>query len=138
MDEVIAACKKANIYNRIMEFDDGFDTEVGEGGVVLSGGEKQRLAIARSLLKKSEILLFDESTSALDNITQNQVQKAIYGLDRDKTILIIAHRLSTVVHCDKIVVVDGGRILDIGTHSELLSRCRKYQELFQYEEVGNY
>lgn len=138
MDEVIDACKKANIYDRIMEFDDGFETEVGEGGVVLSGGEKQRLAIARSLLKKSNILLFDEATSALDNITQDQVQKAIYGLDRDKTILIIAHRLSTVVHCDKIIVVDEGKIIDIGTHLELLDRCSKYQELFKYEEVENY
>lgn len=138
MDEVIDACKKANIYDRIMEFDDGFDTEVGEGGVVLSGGEKQRLAIARSLLKNSNILLFDEATSALDNITQDQVQKAIYGLDRDKTILIIAHRLSTIVHCDKIIVVDDGKIIDIGTHQELLDRCSKYQELFKYEEVENY
>ena len=138
MDEVIDACKKANIYDRIMEFDNGFDTEVGEGGVVLSGGEKQRLAIARSLLKKSNILLFDEATSALDNITQDQVQKAIYGLDRDKTILIIAHRLSTVVNCDRIVVVDNGKIVDIGTHLELLNRCNKYQELFKYEEVENY
>lgn len=138
MDEVIDACKKANIYDKIMEFDDGFDTEVGEGGVTLSGGEKQRLAIARSLLKKSNILLFDEATSALDNITQVQVQKAIYGLDRDKTILIIAHRLSTVVHCDKIIVIDEGKIVDIGTHSELLDRCGKYQELFKYEEVKNY
>lgn len=138
MDEVIDACKKANIYDRIMEFDDGFETEVGEGGVVLSGGEKQRLAIARSLLKKSNILLFDEATSALDNITQDQVQKAIYGLDKDKTILIIAHRLSTVIHCDKIVVVDEGKIVDIGTHQELLNRCSKYQELFKYEEVENY
>jgi len=138
MDEIIDACKKANIYDRIMEFDDGFNTEVGEGGVTLSGGEKQRLAIARSLLKKSNILLFDEATSALDNITQDKVQKAIYGLDRDETILIIAHRLSTVVHCDRIVVVDDGKIVDIGNHQELLERCSKYQELFKYEEVENY
>lgn len=138
MEDVIDACKKANIYDRIMEFDNKFDTEVGEGGVILSGGERQRLSIARSLLKKSNILLFDEATSALDNITQDQVQKAIYGLDKDKTILIIAHRLSTVVNCDKIVVIDDGKIIDIGSHTELLTRCSKYQELFKYEEVENY
>lgn len=135
MDDVILACKKASIYDRIMEFDNKFDALAGEGGVVLSGGERQRLAIARSLLKKSNILLFDEATSALDNITQDQVQKAIYGLDREKTILIIAHRLSTVVNCDKIVVIDDGKIIDIGSHNELLTRCGKYQELFKYEEV---
>ena len=138
MEEMIDACKKADIYERIMEFPAAFETEVGEGGVVLSGGEKQRLAIARSLLKNSNILLFDEATSALDNVTQDRVQKAIYGLDRSKTILIIAHRLSTVVHCDKIVVIDDGAVVDIGTHTELLDRCSKYQELFHYEEVENY
>lgn len=137
-EEVVDSCKKAGIYNRIMELEHGFETEVGEGGVILSGGEKQRIAIARGLIKKSNILLFDEATSALDNITQDQVQKAIYGLDRNKTILIIAHRLSTVVHCDRIVVIDNGSIVDIGTHQELLERCSKYQELFQYEEVENY
>lgn len=137
-EEIIEACKKTDIYNRIMELEYDFETEVGEGGVVLSGGEKQRLAIARSLIKGSNILLFDEATSALDNITQNKIQKAIYGLDKSKTILIIAHRLSTVVHCDKIIVIDKGEIIDIGTHQELLKRCFKYQELFKYEEVENY
>lgn len=138
MEEIIDACKKADIYERIMEFENGFDTIVGEGGITLSGGEKQRLAIARCLLKKCNILLFDEATSSLDNITQGNVQEAIYGLDKDKTVLIIAHRLSTVIHCDKIIVIDDGNILDIGTHEELLNRCPRYQELFKYEEVENY
>ena len=137
-EEIIEACKKAEIYDKISELEKGFDTIVGEGGVTLSGGEKQRLAIARSLLKKSNILLFDEATSSLDNMTQDKVQKAIYGLDHNKTILIIAHRLSTVVHCDKIVMLEKGKIIDIGTHQELLKRCQKYQNLFQYEEVKNY
>ena len=118
-DEVIDACKKVDIYDVIMNLDDKFNTFVGEGGVMLSGGEKQRLAIARTLLTKSNIILFDEATSALDNVTQDKVQKAIYGLDKDKTILIIAHRLSTVNKCDRIVVVDDGNIVDIGTHKEL-------------------
>ena len=131
--EVIEACKRADIYDVIMNLDDKFNTFVGEGGVMLSGGEKQRLAIARTLLKKSDIILFDEATSALDNVTQDKVQKAIYGLDKDKTILIIAHRLSTVNKCDKIVVVDHGNIVDIGTHKELYKRCDKYKELYNCE-----
>ena len=134
-DEVKEACKKADIYNVIMDLDDKFNTFVGEGGVMLSGGEKQRLAIARTLLKKSNIILFDEATSALDNVTQDKVQKAIYGLDKDKTILIIAHRLSTVNKCDRIVVVDDGNIVDIGTHKELYKRCSKYRELYDCEIV---
>ena len=134
-DEVKEACKKADIYNVIMSLDDKFNTFVGEGGVTLSGGEKQRLAIARTLLKKSNIILFDEATSALDNVTQDKVQKAIYGLDKDKTILIIAHRLSTVNKCDRIVVVDDGNIVDIGTHKELYKRCSKYRELYDCEIV---
>lgn len=138
MKEIIEACKKANIYDRIRAFENGFDTILGESGVILSGGEKQRLAIARSLLKNTNILLFDEATSSLDNITQDSIQKAIYGIDNSKTILIIAHRLSTIVHCNKIILVDNGNIVDIGTHQELLNRCLKYQELFKYEEVENY
>ena len=132
-DEVKEACKKTDIYNVIMNLDDKFNTFVGEGGVMLSGGEKQRLAIARTLLTKSNIILFDEATSALDNVTQDKVQKAIYGLDKDKTILIIAHRLSTVNKCDKIIVVDDGDIVDIGTHKELYKRCSKYRELYDCE-----
>ena len=134
-DEVIESCKKADIYDVIMDLDDKFNTFVGEGGVMLSGGEKQRLAIARTLLTKSNIILFDEATSALDNVTQDKVQKAIYGLDKDKTILIIAHRLSTINKCDRIVVVDDGNIVDIGTHKELYKRCSKYRELYDCEIV---
>ncbi len=134
-DEVKEACKKADIYDVIMDLDDKFNTFVGEGGVMLSGGEKQRLAIARTLLTRSNIILFDEATSALDNVTQDKVQKAIYGLDKDKTILIIAHRLSTVNKCDRIVVVDDGNIVDIGTHKELYKRCNKYRELYDCEAV---
>lgn len=136
--EIVDACKEASIYDRIMSLDKGFDTVVGEGGVTLSGGEKQRLAIARSLVKNTDVILFDEATSSLDNITQNDVQQAIFGIDRSKTILIIAHRLSTVVHCDRIYVMDKGEIVGVGTHQELLKTCPKYQELFRYEEVENY
>lgn len=134
MEEVITACKQADIYDRIMEFDKGFDTIVGEGGVILSGGETQRLSIARSLLKQSNILLLDEATSSVDNITQKNIQTAIEKINRNTTILIIAHRLSTVINCDRIIVIDEGKIIDTGTHSELLKSCPKYQELYKYEE----
>lgn len=135
--EMIEACKKSYIYEKIMDFDKGFKEEIGEGGIVLSGGEKQRLAIARSLLKKSNIILFDEATSALDNITQDKVQSAIYKLDKEKTILIIAHRLSTVINCDKLIVLDKGHIVGMGKHEELLKTCPKYKQLFKYETINN-
>lgn len=116
-----------------MELDNTYDTLLGESGVILSGGEKQRLSIARALLKNSNIILFDESTSALDNITQEKVQNQIYKLDKTKTVLIIAHRLSTIINCDKLVVLSNGRIIDVGTHEELLSRCNIYKKLYKYE-----
>ncbi len=128
------ACKKADIYDKIMELEDKFNTKLGEGGIILSGGEKQRLSIARTLLKNSNIILFDEATSSLDNISQEKIKSAIYKIDNTKTVLIIAHRLSTVIDCDKIIVLSEGKIIDIGTHKELLTRCKKYQELYKYEE----
>ena len=132
-DEIIESCKKVNIYDVIMNLDDKFNTFVGEGGVTLSGGERQRLAIARTLLTKSNIILFDEATSALDNVTQDKVQRAIYGLNKEKTVLIVAHRLSTVNKCDRIAVVDKGNIVDIGTHKELYARCNKYKQLYDLD-----
>ncbi len=132
-EEIEQVVKKSLIYDKIMELDNTYDTLLGESGVILSGGEKQRLSIARALLKNSNIILFDESTSALDNITQEKVQNQIYKLDKTKTVLIIAHRLSTVINCDKIVVLSNGRIIDVGTHEELLSRCNIYKKLYKYE-----
>ena len=132
-EEIEQVVKKSLIYDKIMELDNTYDTLLGESGVILSGGEKQRLSIARALLKNSNIILFDESTSALDNITQGKVQNQIYKLDKTKTVLIIAHRLSTVINCDKIVVLSNGRIIDVGTHEELLSRCNIYKKLYKYE-----
>ncbi|MBE6146772.1 MAG: ABC transporter ATP-binding protein [Firmicutes bacterium] len=134
-EEFIDACKRSQFYDCLIGLEEQLDTKVGEGGVTLSGGERQRLSIARALLKKSDVILFDEATSALDNITQDKVQQAIYGLDRNKTILIIAHRLSTVLKCDRIVVLDEGKIVDIGSHKELLKRCSLYQELYQFEDI---
>ena len=116
-----------------MTLPDKYDTKLGENGVLLSGGQKQRIAIARALLMKTELILFDEATSALDNETQEEISKAIDNLKGEYTILIVAHRLSTVIGCDKIFVVDDGRIVDIGTHSELISRSAFYKHLYEMD-----
>lgn len=131
MKELKYACKMACIDDFIMSLKDGYETMVGENGVILSGGQKQRLAIARALLMKTEIILFDEATSALDNETQEEIQQAIKNLKGEYTILIVAHRLSTVIDSDKIFVVDEGKIVDSGTHKELLKKCEMYKNLYE-------
>ena len=130
MKEIRKTCKMACIDDYIMSLPDKYDTMVGENGVILSGGQKQRLAIARALLMKTEIILFDEATSALDNETQSEIQEAINNLKGEYTILIVAHRLSTVIDSDKIFVVDDGKIIDSGSHKELLKRCQYYKNLY--------
>ena len=129
-EDMIEACKAACLHDFIMELPNGYDTVVGEGGVNLSGGEKQRLAIARALVQKTKIILFDEATSALDNETQSQIQAAINNLKGDYTIIIIAHRLSTVINSDKIYVLNEGKIVGSGTHKELLKQCNFYNTLY--------
>ena len=114
---------------------DGYDTVIGEGGVNLSGGQRQRLAIARSLLKNYRVILFDEATSALDNVTQAKIQQAIDRIAEDRTVILIAHRLSTVIHADRILYMENGRILAEGAHEELLETCEPYRLLYQ-EEAG--
>ena len=118
-----------------MSLPDGYETMLGEGGVILSGGQRQRLAIARALLKKTEVILFDEATSALDNETQEQIQRAIGNLQGEYTILIVAHRLSTVIDSDRIFVVDKGKIVASGTHQELLRSCQFYHDLYRKDLV---
>ena len=130
MKEIREACKMACIDEYIMKLPDKYDTMVGENGVILSGGQKQRLDIARALLMKTEIILFDEATSALDNETQSKIQEAINNLKGEYTILIVAHRLSTVIDSDKIFVVDDGKIIDSGSHKELLKKCEYYKNLY--------
>ena len=134
-DEIKVACKAACIDDYIESLPDGYDTIVGENGVILSGGQKQRIAIARALLMKTEIILFDEATSALDNETQSKIQEAIDNLKGKYTILIVAHRLSTVIDSDKIFVVDDGKIIASGTHSELLESCSFYKKLYSKDLV---
>ena len=133
MKEIREACKMACLDDFIMSLPHKYETVVGENGVILSGGQKQRLAIARALLMKTEIILFDEATSALDNETQSEIQKAIDNLKGEYTILIVAHRLSTVIDCDKIFVVDDGKILDCGSHKELLEKCDLYKNLYEMD-----
>ena len=130
MKEIRKACKLACIDDFIMSLPEKYETKVGENGVILSGGQKQRIAIARALLMKTEIILFDEATSALDNETQSQIQEAINNLKGEYTILIVAHRLSTVIDSDRIFVVSHGKIIDNGTHKELLKRCDIYKNLY--------
>jgi ABC-type multidrug transport system fused ATPase/permease subunit len=107
-----------------------YDTVVGEGGVILSGGQRQRLAIARAFVQKTEIILFDEATSALDNETQQKIQQAINNLKEDYTILIIAHRLTTIINCDKICFIENSQVKASGTHDELLKTCPEYKQLY--------
>ncbi len=132
-EEIIEACKIAQLHNFIMTLPKKYDTVVGEGGVTLSGGQRQRLAIARALIKKTEIILFDEATSALDNETQKEIQKAISNMKGEYTILIIAHRLSTVIDSDRILLVDDGKVVAEGTHNELLKKNKLYKELYEQE-----
>ncbi len=129
-DEVVEAAKKANIHDYIMTLKNGYDTEIGERGVKLSGGQKQRISIARVFLKDPAILILDEATSALDNTTEVLIQQALDELCKGRTTLVVAHRLSTIRNADEIVVVTGGKILERGTHDELIEKGGTYKELY--------
>ncbi len=130
-EEIIAAAKKAEIHDAIMAMPDGYDTYVGERGVMLSGGQKQRVSIARIFLKNPPILLLDEATSALDTVTEAHIQAALEELSRGRTTLVIAHRLSTIRHADTIVYIDSEGIRESGTHDELLARGGYYAKLYE-------
>lgn len=132
-EEIKEACKLARIDEYIESLPDKYDTMLGENGVILSGGQRQRLAIARALLMKTEIILFDEATSALDNETQSEIQKAIDNLQGEYTILIIAHRISTIVNCDRIMLIEDGKISAEGTHEYLLKNNKTYKKLCETE-----
>lgn len=134
-EEMINACKMACLDDYIETLEDKYDTVIGEGGVTLSGGQRQRLAIARALVQKTEIILFDEATSALDNETQAKIQKSINNMKGEYTILIIAHRLSTIINCDRILLIDNGKIIAEGTHEDLLEGSIKYRELYESEII---
>lgn len=133
-DEIIEAAKKANIYDFIIGLENGLDTQVGERGVALSGGQKQRISIARVFLKNPSILILDEATSALDNATEVQIQTALEELSKGRTVLVVAHRLSTVKNADEIIVITENGIEERGTHEELLSvENGIYKGLYAYQ-----
>lgn len=132
-EEVYQAAKLANALEFIEQLPEGFDTQIGENGTRLSGGQKQRLAIARALLKNSPILILDEATSALDNQSEKLVQEALDRLMENRTTLVIAHRLSTIQHADKIVVMEQGKIVEVGKHDELLAKEGVYSNLYNIQ-----
>ena len=130
IEEVRAYCKKASIDEYIMSLKDNYNTLLGEGGVNLSGGQKQRLSIARALVKNAKVFLFDEATSALDNESQEYIKKQIDALSKEHTVLIVAHRLSTIMDADLIYVMQKGKIIACGKHQELMETCPFYQKLY--------
>jgi len=132
--EVEQAARMARIHDFIMDLPDGYQTGVGERGLKLSGGEKQRVAIARTILKNPAILLFDEATSALDTHTEKEIQESLREVSSDRTTLVIAHRLSTVIDADEILVLDGGVVVERGRHGELLERGGAYAVMWARQQ----
>jgi subfamily B ATP-binding cassette protein MsbA len=131
--EIVQAAKAANAHNFILSLEQGYETMIRDRGINLSGGERQRIAMARAILKDPRILILDEATSALDSESEQIVQEALDQLMKKRTTFIIAHRLSTVRKADKIVVLEKGRIIDIGKHQELLNRCGLYKKLHEIQ-----
>ena len=129
-EELIQACKEANIHTFISNLPDGYDTEVGNRGIKLSGGEKQRLSIARVFLKDPKILILDEATSSLDSLSEGLIQEALSSLLKNKTSLVIAHRLSTIMSADKILVLEDGKEVERGTHQQLLQNDGMYKLMY--------
>ena len=134
-EEIEEVCRTACIHDDIMNMTKGYDTVVGEGGCMLSGGQRQRIALARALLKNYPVIMLDEATSALDNETQATVRDAIKNMHGRSTVLMIAHRLSTVINCEQLFYLDKGKVLASGTHEELLKNCEEYRKLYA-EEAG--
>lgn len=135
--EIVGALKLANAYDFVMDLEKGLDSEIGERGVKLSGGQKQRIQIARSILKNSPILILDEATSSLDSKSEKEVQDALQNLTKDKLVIIIAHRFSTIQNADKIIVLNKGKVVDVGNPKELASRPGIYADLLHYQIEGN-
>lgn len=135
-EELVAACKSAQAHDFISTFPDGYETDLGQGGVNVSGGQKQRLCIARALLKKPKILILDDSTSAVDTFTDSKIREAFKNDIPNTTKIIIAQRISSVEEADKIIVLDNGKIADMGTHEELLTRSPIYSEVYYSQQKG--
>ena len=135
-EEIERVCKDAQAHDFIMSFPDGYETFLGQGGVNISGGQKQRLYIARAMLKNPKILILDDSTSAVDSATEEKIRKSFYTNFKDTTVLIIAQRISSVSNADKILVLDDGKVLGLGTHKELLAGNKVYQEINASQQEG--
>ncbi len=135
-DEVIDAARKAHAHEFIVQIKDQYASLVGERGVKLSGGQRQRIAIARVVLKNAPILILDEATSSLDSVTEQAIQETLEDVMKGKTVIVVAHRLSTIAHLDRILVFDRGRIIEDGSHAELLSRGGAYQRLWSRQAGG--
>ena len=133
-EDIIAAAKKACCHDFIMRLPQGYETMVGEGGCTLSGGEKQRISIARAILKDAQIILLDEATASLDPENEMEVQKAIDTLIKGRTVIVIAHRLKTIKDADQIIVLDNGMIKEQGTHDELVRKKGLYSHLWEIQE----
>jgi subfamily B ATP-binding cassette protein MsbA len=133
IEEIKRAARLANANEFIAQMGDGYDTIIGERGMRLSGGQRQRISIARAILKNPPILIFDEATSSLDSEAERLIQEAIENLMKDRTVLIIAHRLSSIMKSDKIIVLEEGTIIDEGTHDELIERCERYEYLYKLQ-----
>ena len=140
MEMIVKACRAAHATEFIEIMEEGYDTVIGERGYKLSGGQKQRLALARALLRNPDLLVLDEATSSLDSISEKAVQKALEEMHENRTILIVAHRLSTVLNADRIVVLDAGRVVEQGSHVELLARNGKFAQMWELQsssEMGS-
>ena len=134
-ETIVSAAKLADVHNNILEFQEKYDTILGERGVTLSGGQKQRVSIARAIVKNPPILIFDDSVSAVDTKTEETILTNLRALREGKTTLMIAHRISTVKSLDMVVVMDEGAIVGVGTHDELLATCPLYQEMVHLQSL---
>ena len=135
-EEVIEAAKKAHAHEFIEKLQQGYGSLVGERGIKLSGGQRQRIAIARAILKNAPILILDEATSQLDSVTENLIQESLWKLMQNKTTIVIAHRLSTLLYMDRILVFDKGKIVEDGTHTDLLAKGGVYKNLWDAQVGG--
>ena len=133
---LLEATKDSQAYEFISRFPEGLDTGIDQGGVNVSGGQKQRLCIARAMLKNPSILILDDSTSAVDSATEAKIRETFYSKYKDTTVLLVAQRISSVQYADQIIVLEHGTIEDMGTHDELMARCRVYQEIYASQQEG--
>ncbi|MBQ9008370.1 MAG: ATP-binding cassette domain-containing protein [Clostridia bacterium] len=134
--KTLEACKIACIHKDILGLPDGYDIMLGDGGVRLSGGQCQRLAMARTLLQNTPIIMMDEATSAVDNLIQAEIMKAVFNMEGRHTVIMVAHRLSTIVHCDRLFFISGGNVLASGTHQKMLENCSEYRALYGSETTA--